>query len=162
MVVAEDDCHDFSPVYSEYLGTKTPYRLIANLNTSEIAYEGCKPIKIWMMFRHGTRNPGDKMITSMNTQMMQIRDEIVINHEEGKNDFCDGIIRKFERWSPMAAYSKMKHLVVEGEEEMVDLAERFRKRLPGLFPNEYSEQFYQVSFLTFSRLSNNSHEYNSI
>lgn len=145
IVRAEDDCHDFSPRYFEYLGTKTPYRLIANLNSSEIRYEGCEPIKIWMMIRHGTRNPGDQLITSMNTQIMQLRDEIVINHEEGKNDFCDGIIQKFEAWSPMVTFNKKKILVKEGEEEMTELAKRFKLRFPELFPNDYSEDFYQVN-----------------
>lgn len=38
---------------------------------------GCEPKKIWMIIRHGTRNPSDKQIELMRTRLPQLRSIIL-------------------------------------------------------------------------------------
>lgn len=140
-VLAEEECHQWSKSYPHYLSTKTPYRVVANLNDSKLSFSGCQPTKIWMMVRHGTRYPGAELINNVNNVLYKIRDDIVSGFEEGTNTLCEEVAKRFASWSPNLDMSKKKHLAHEGEEEMIGLAERFQRRLPELFPEVYSSAF---------------------
>lgn len=91
--------------FENYLSTKSPYRIVANYkNFSKIHYPGkysyirliriiinpvvvrpqssntgCKPLKLWGLVRHGTRNPSVKLIEKMRTRLPEIRDLILEN-----------------------------------------------------------------------------------
>ena len=49
---------------------------------------GCKPAKMWLWTRHGTRNPsndpGDTEIEDMYKFLPPLRDQIIINHLNGQ------------------------------------------------------------------------------
>ena len=45
---------------------------------------GCSATKLWLLVRHGTRNPGDNDILEMQTRGVEIQQNIVKNHEEGR------------------------------------------------------------------------------
>lgn len=87
-----NSCSNDGYPYENYLSTKTPYRLVSNNSFERISYKGellkntllidyficlyvlgCEPKKIWMMIRHGTRNPSDNHIVLMKTRLPQIR-----------------------------------------------------------------------------------------
>ena len=40
-------------------GTKTSYFKVANTDDGVLEVDGCSPAMIWILARHGTRNPGD-------------------------------------------------------------------------------------------------------
>lgn len=65
--------------YENHLGTKTPYRNVANMDTTPFKYKGCVPKKILMIIRHGTRYPSVQYITMINELLPLIRDDIVKN-----------------------------------------------------------------------------------
>lgn len=44
-------------------------------------------MKFWSMIRHGTRNPSDDIIKGMNERLPLLRDEILLNHKEGKGKY---------------------------------------------------------------------------
>lgn len=102
------ECQSGSTIANISLATKTPYRFVANRDDSAPTYEGklkflflnyealmkncsnsllftgCNAVKFWAMIRHGTRNPGDDIISNMKERLPIIRDEIVKNHQEDK------------------------------------------------------------------------------
>lgn len=91
--------------FEKHLGTKSPYRNVANFNTSEIKFEGklaeqrivfiyeiclgCEATKIWSLVRHGTRNPNLKLIDRMKTRLPEIRDAILENFPEATSTYSE-------------------------------------------------------------------------
>ena len=72
---------------SPYLlgATKTGYAAVQNDDDSLLQADGCEgPQFVWMVARHGTRNPSAAAIASMRRVLPKIRDQIVSNHQEGK------------------------------------------------------------------------------
>ena len=49
-----------------------------------ISILGCSAKQFWLLVRHGTRNPGDDDIREMKTRGIQIQENIVKNHAEGR------------------------------------------------------------------------------
>nr|XP_022917214.1 multiple inositol polyphosphate phosphatase 1-like [Onthophagus taurus]XP_022917215.1 multiple inositol polyphosphate phosphatase 1-like [Onthophagus taurus] len=129
-----------------YLGTKSAYRYVANLNNFENHdQEGCAT-KIWMFVRHGTRYPGISDIKVMREHLPKLQDEIIrvnedeslkIDHRLSKSDLL-----LFKKWYPRVEEYEAKMLTVEGEKEMVELAERMQWRFPNLLKPFYSNTSY--------------------
>ena len=66
--------------------TKTGYAAVQNDDDSLLEEEGCEgPQFVWMVARHGTRNPSAAAIASMRRILPKIREQIVSNHQEGKS-----------------------------------------------------------------------------
>ena len=42
----------------------------------------CKPIQIWMLIRHGTRNPAKGEIKGMKHDLPELQRRIIENHEQ--------------------------------------------------------------------------------
>lgn len=102
-----NSCSNDGYPYENYLSTKTPYRLVSNNSFERISYEGkssgylktamssifllwlwfvlgCEPKKVWMLIRHGTRNPSDTHITHMKRRLPEIR-RLILNSKELPN-----------------------------------------------------------------------------
>jgi len=138
-----DDCIRKCEGCEQYLATKTPYRLLANLDDSPRVFDKCEPKKIWMMNRHGTRNCGSSLLENVNNYLKPLRNEIVSQNRKGNNNFCSDVIEQFQHWEFELDPDTIKDLTMEGEDELLALGERFQKRYPGLFPDIYSSK-YQV------------------
>lgn len=149
----EKTCSNIESYYLQHLATKTPYRSVANKNESVIHYEGCHPIKIWMVVRHGTRNPGEKMISKMKLRLPALRTAIINNHNQSKGDLCDAELANLTLWSPQVEIADQKRLVHEGEDEMLELAERIQNRIPSLLPEIYSNATFKVNFKKLKHVS---------
>lgn len=52
----------------------------------------CQPAQIWMVVRHGTRNPSAKVIRKMRTLLPKVRDNILEAHKDGKGKSCLAVI----------------------------------------------------------------------
>lgn len=48
---------------------------------------GCEPKKIWMIIRHGTRNPSDKNIYFMKERLPELR-KLILNSTKLPNGKC--------------------------------------------------------------------------
>lgn len=60
-------------------------------------------------------------------------------------------IELFEKWWPRIEEKDEKKLSVEGEYEMLELAERMQARFPDILPPIYSNTSYKVTIIFFFR-----------
>ncbi|KAK3930957.1 Multiple inositol polyphosphate phosphatase 1 [Frankliniella fusca] len=149
--VSTSVCHSGSKIVNVSLATKTPYRFVANKDDSPFEFEGCKPLKFWSMIRHGTRYPSVKIIKRMNDRLPVLRDLIVKVHEDGRGNLCEGEIHQLLKWTPQLKEEDEKKLTHEGEDELLELGERFQKRFPELLPETYSNSSYKFQFTATQR-----------
>lgn len=137
------DCFVEENFFSHHLGSKTAYDFVANKDDSPIAFDGCEPRKVWMVIRHGSRYPSSETLLKMR-KLNQIRDDILDNHGRKRGRLCSDCLSKLTEWSLKVDPKESKILVHEGEDEMIELAERFQKRFPQLFPDDYHNNTYKV------------------
>ena len=105
---------------------------------------GCWPQRSWAVIRHGTRNPSAKMIRKMSTDLYKFRDEILNN-----SLICDNDKKLFKSWKCDLKEDQEKLLVLEGEDEMINLAERIQNRFPGLLSERYENSSYKVNTINY-------------
>ncbi|KAF5307959.1 hypothetical protein FQR65_LT06526 [Abscondita terminalis] len=137
-----------------YLGSKTPYRFIENNNVTEPKFEGCVPTKVWMILRHGTRNPTAKLIKQMKEDLRMIRDEILLYSD----------LNRYQRealktWQIRLNTNDANTLAEEGKLEMFLLARRMQKRFPSMFPLTYSNQTYSFKLTETERTMTSAFEF---
>lgn len=112
LLVLSQECSKGYP-FEHYLGTRTPYRSVSNNSLDKIHYEGtyywpsssfctannwigCSPKKVWMIVRHGTRNPSTSHIQSINRRLPEIK-ELILNSDKLPNGRTDSICLKMEK-----------------------------------------------------------------
>lgn len=115
--------------------------MIFSCHQSDQSIEDCEPTRIWMLIRHGTRNPGAKFITNMKTEYTKIRDKIVASRN---SQLCDHELDELRNWHPTLLEEEEKFLLMEGEDELLELAERMQLRFPTLLNEEYDNSTYRV------------------
>lgn len=101
---------------------------------------GCKPAKLWMLVRHGTRNPSVDIIRKMRERLPQIRNIIL----ETGNNVEKYISNALKEWNLNIGDNDQKQLTHEGEDEMLHLAKRMQNRFPNLLSPIYSNSSYKV------------------
>lgn len=139
------DSDKFKDYFWKHLGSKTPYRYVAEKNDSEVVYEGCHPKKIWAIIRHGTRYPSEKFVTKFGLRLKEIQALIINKIKENEEILSPSIAKNITLWSPQMVLENERKLAHEGEDEMIELAERFQKRFPTLLNIEYSNSTFIVS-----------------
>ncbi|KAG6442773.1 multiple inositol polyphosphate phosphatase 1 [Manduca sexta] len=134
-----------------YLGTRTPYRFRGNKNDSRIKFPHCKDSKIWMIIRHGTRLPRDTDIIKMNTTLKDLKYEILLNNKLGNGELTDEQIKNFEQWSTDINLEHERFLTLEGQDEMILLAERMQNRFPGAIKRKYNNATFLFRYTATQR-----------
>lgn len=142
-----------------HLSTKTPYRYLANKNDSLVHYPGCNALRIWMIVRHGTRYPGSKVIRKMKERLPILRDSVIQNHKLKRGQLCKEEIAALLAWSPHVEEADEKRLAHEGEDEMVELAERFQNRFPQILPEVYTNSTFQFRYTATQRTIESAHHF---
>lgn len=156
-IVRSEQCSSGYP-FEHYLGTRTPYRLVSNNSLQRIHYEGCAAQKVWMIVRHGTRNPSTSNIESVNNRLPEIRD-LILDSDSVPNEYVKNRdLDLFRKWKPHLDLRDENKLTHEGEEEMLLLAERMQARFPNVFENVYSNTSYKLKY-TFSQRTKKSAYY---
>lgn len=150
---SERHCHPGHEKAHLYLSTKTPYSFVANKFDRPITFPGCSPKRIWLFVRHGTRTPGQKTVNKMNTLLTAFRDEILSNHDNERGNLCDDTLIKLRKWSSPFDASEHKILAHEGENEMLELGERYQNRFPDVLSEIYSNSTYKFRFTATQRTS---------
>ncbi|XP_044758615.1 multiple inositol polyphosphate phosphatase 1-like isoform X2 [Coccinella septempunctata] len=144
-------CSDNPKAYQNYLGTKTPYRFVGNNTFGRIEYPGCTTKKIWMIVRHGTRNPSHSFIESMNNRLPQIRDLILKHNTISSEVLHNSDLMAFQKWDAKLHKKDSKKLTHEGQNELINIAERMQSRFPSLLSNIYSNTSYKFKFTDSQR-----------
>jgi len=78
-VRSEYTCNSLYSNFLNHLSTMTPYRYVANNNTDVVNFKGCKPWKIWVLQRHGTRTIQNKLYEFVKNRLPEIQRDIVNN-----------------------------------------------------------------------------------
>lgn len=129
-----------------HLGSITPYRFIANNNVTEPEFKGCTPTKIWVVIRHGTRNPSAELIEEIKINLTSIRDEILLY-----SNLSQSHVNALKHWNFSLSKHEASELRQEGEKEMLLLAQRMQKRYPSLFPSVYNNQTFLFKYTASER-----------
>ncbi|KAL0133335.1 hypothetical protein PUN28_000823 [Cardiocondyla obscurior] len=137
--------------YECRLGSKTPYRCVANYDESPLTYPYCVQKKIWLILRHGTRYPGKKYVPRMIDDLPELQHVILRNYENGAINMSTDTAALFKKWKLLFSQANMMKLAVEGENEMIDLGERYQSRFPSLMPEAFNNQTYKFRFTATQR-----------
>ncbi|XP_013194465.1 multiple inositol polyphosphate phosphatase 1-like [Amyelois transitella] len=81
----------------KYFGGKTLYDDVRGDIRNVTELHGCQPISLWLLSRHGSRNPGEANIRHIK-DAMRIRDDILTSHSQGRGELCDQDIADLEAW----------------------------------------------------------------
>ncbi|EDW62317.2 multiple inositol polyphosphate phosphatase 1 [Drosophila virilis] len=131
------------------LSTKTPYRAIANYNDSAPLYDGCHPTRIWAIIRHGTRNPSKAVILHAKERLVEIQARLLA---QSKPNLCADELKQLRQWSwAHIDADDEKLLVAEGEDELIELAERMQLRFPSLLPDLYNPEWFYMKYTATQR-----------
>ncbi|XP_036320051.1 multiple inositol polyphosphate phosphatase 1-like [Rhagoletis pomonella] len=136
--------HEIEP----HLSTKTPYRVVANLDDKPIAYPGCRATRIWSIIRHGTRNPSKEHIEGAKLKLVRLKEQILLNPQ---TKLCPEELARLRLWHFNVSSQEEKYLTAEGEEELIALAERMQKRFPDLLPEQYHPSLYYFKYTKTQR-----------
>lgn len=137
--------------YKCRLGSKTPYRCVANYDESSLEYQDCEEKKIWLILRHGTRYPGKKYVPRMIDELAEWQNVILKNYQNGATNLSAADAALFRKWKLSFARGSVMKLAVEGENEMIDLGERYQARFPSLMPETFNNQTYKFRFTATQR-----------
>ncbi|XP_039747054.1 multiple inositol polyphosphate phosphatase 1-like isoform X1 [Pararge aegeria] len=134
-----------------HLGTRTPYRFKSNKDDSKINFPNCKDSKIWMVARHGTRLPSVKDIVAISTILKDLRVDILLRNRSGKGPLNKEKLQWFENWSNGIPLEQENYLTLEGQDEMILLAERMQKRFPNAIKNKYNNETFMFRYTATQR-----------
>lgn len=114
--------------------SKSPY-IFDNLTNHMKTPVGYEVVRIWGMFRHGTRYPGKKIIAKYN-QLPNLRDQMLTN---GK--FLNiQQVEAFKKWSPLEIpLNEEKFLTKTGEQELLGIGSRMRSNFPEILTQSSSK-----------------------
>lgn len=128
-----------------------------------VLFKGCEPVKIWMVIRHGTRLPSRSLINDMTNKLPRLRDRIIHNSATSSKlnlsvyiavriilyfvevQLSEEALEAIRDWHLQIKPEDAKILSYEGEDEMLNLAERMQMRFPTILSNIYSNTSYKVS-----------------
>lgn len=80
--------------------TKTSYlNVVSDKDVDMLDMETCDPVVLWVLARHGTRNPTEGDIIAFSTDLVELRDKMVMAWEEGKGGLTEEDIDKLLAWS---------------------------------------------------------------
>jgi hypothetical protein len=108
--------------------------------------------KIWLILRHGTRYPGKKYMPHMIDDLPELQHVILKNYANGVINMSADDVALFRKWKLSFAQGSAMKLAVEGENEMIDLGERYQARFPILMPEAFNNQTYKVCTAKYSNI----------
>ncbi|KAE9608061.1 putative phosphoric monoester hydrolase [Lupinus albus] len=114
--------------------------------------EGCVPIHLNLVARHGTRSPTKKRIKEMNN--FSARLEVLIRDAKKRSLPMERVPSWIHGWrSPWQGRLKGGELIIKGEEELYQLGIRIREMFPNLFDEEYHPDIYPIKATQVPRAS---------
>lgn len=80
----------------------------------------------------------------MINELPQFQHIILKNYENNITNLSAGDAALFKKWKLSLTQRDMMKLATEGENEMIDLGERYQARFPSLMPETFNNQTYKV------------------
>lgn len=111
--------------------------------------KGCHPTRIWAIIRHGTRNPSKAVILHAKERLVEIQARLLAQSEP---NLCADELKQLRQWSwAHIDADDEKLLVAEGEDELIELAERMQLRFPSLLPDLYNPEWFYMKYTATQR-----------
>lgn len=107
---------------------------------------------MWSIIRHGTRNPSKKIIAQANESLGSLKERIVeANLDAANSPLCPSLVQRLKYWHFNVDPKDEKILMTEGEDELIELAERMQNRFPELFIETFKPKLYNVKYTSTQR-----------
>ncbi|XP_043814449.1 multiple inositol polyphosphate phosphatase 1 isoform X2 [Manihot esculenta] len=140
----------------QHLSTVTRYGVVKDeVNNSFEQFsipEGCTPIHLNLVARHGTRSPTKKKMKELAWLASHL--EELIRDAKERNLPLQKVPTWLQGWkSPWKGKSKGGELITKGEDELYDFGIRIRERFPNLFEEEYHPDVYLIKATQVPRAS---------
>ncbi|KAI4306870.1 hypothetical protein L6164_030112 [Bauhinia variegata] len=140
----------------KHLSTVTRYSAVKDIADSNFVPsdipQGCVPIHLNLVARHGTRSPTKKRIRELDN--LTVRLEVLLKDAEKQNLPLERVPSWLRGWqSPWKGRLKGGELISRGEDELYDLGIRIRERFPNLFSEEYHPDIYTIKATQVPRAS---------
>ncbi|XP_047161049.1 multiple inositol polyphosphate phosphatase 1 isoform X1 [Vigna umbellata] len=114
--------------------------------------EGCVPIHLNLVARHGTRSPTKKRIKKLDNLSAHLED--LVRNAKERNLPLERVPSWLNGWkSPWQGRLRGGELISKGEEELYDLGIRIRAKFPNLFDEEYHPDVYPIKASQIPRAS---------
>ncbi|KAI6676155.1 hypothetical protein NL676_036951 [Syzygium grande] len=143
----------------QHLSTVTRYGAVKDVANN--AYvpssvpDGCTPIHLNLVARHGTRFPTKKRMRELENLASHIQ-ELVKDAEE--KNLAQSVPAWLQGWtSPWKGKVKGGELISKGEDELYDLGIRIRERFPELFSQDYHPDIYTLKATQVPRAAASAH-----
>ncbi|XP_027335184.1 multiple inositol polyphosphate phosphatase 1 isoform X1 [Abrus precatorius] len=114
--------------------------------------EGCIPIHLNLVARHGTRSPTKKRIRELDNLSAHL--EVLVKDAKERKLPLERVPSWLNGWkSPWQGRLKGGELISKGEEELYDLGIRIAKEFQNLFDEEYHPDIYPIKATQVPRAS---------
>ena len=80
-------------------GITTSYFTVMDIIKDLPSVDGCTPATMWMLARHGSRNPDIGILTNMKEKLPELRDKMVKAWEEGRGSMLEKDIGYMKKWN---------------------------------------------------------------
>ncbi|KAI5407694.1 hypothetical protein KIW84_053807, partial [Lathyrus oleraceus] len=149
---AEEEAFDVR----KHLSTVSRYGVVKDITDKNFIPskipEGCTPIHLNLVARHGTRSPTKKRIKQLDNLSAHL--EVLIKDAKEKHLSSERIPTWLNGWkSPWQGKLKGGELIRRGEEELYALGIRVRDRFPSLFDEDYHPDIYPIKATQIPRAS---------
>lgn len=140
-----DYCFSRDPIKPQIyeLSSKTAYQLVKGLNF-QYRINGCKPAKLWLLSRHGTRYPSAKFINNV-PSAKSLHQQIVRNLDAGLGELCpeDVVLLKSWKWNDGITPGIQEFLTQQGWDDLVKLAETYKALIQEFTPLVYDPAVFE-------------------
>jgi len=103
-----------------------------NNDTSPVQLDGCNPVLLYDVARHGARIPNDDDVLSLQEGLPQIRDGIEAAWKEERGELTDDQVAAIVGWQLAVSPDQGGDLSEQGRQEHLGLGQRWRKRMRDL------------------------------
>merc|ERR1712222_198146 len=119
-------------ILPKWFSTRTSYTYMRNNVTSPVQLDGCKPVLLYDVTRHGARIPDDDDVLNLQEGLPQIRDRIEEAWKEGRGELTDDQVAAIVGWQLAVSPDQGGDLSEQGRREHLGLGQRWRKRMRDL------------------------------
>ncbi|KAF8402581.1 hypothetical protein HHK36_010668 [Tetracentron sinense] len=144
----------------QHFSTVTRYGVVKDISVNAFVAstvpDGCSPIHLNLVARHGTRSPTKKRMRELDNFASHL--DVLLR--DAKNEAQQGnlSLQKVPAWlwgwqSPWKGKLKGGELMSKGEDEMYHLGIRIRERFLGLFDEEYHPDIFVIKATQVPRAS---------
>uniref|UniRef100_A0A803NUD8 Multiple inositol polyphosphate phosphatase 1 n=1 Tax=Cannabis sativa TaxID=3483 RepID=A0A803NUD8_CANSA len=139
-----------------YLSTVSRYGVVKNVANSTFepsdVPNGCTPIHLNLVARHGTRAPTKKRMRDLDRLAAHLKELVRDAKEQGLA--LEEIPAWLQGWeSPWKDKVKGGELIIKGEEELYDFGVRTREKFASLFNESYHPDIYTIKATQIPRAS---------